>query len=90
MSEEQGKVRTLSGRVVSNKMDKSITVAVERQVMHPAYGKIIRRTSKLLAHDEENTCKEGDMVSIAECRPLSKRKAWTLVEVLERAEEVGV
>ena len=86
MSETSEKIRTVSGRVVSNKMEKSITVAVERQVMHPAYGKIIRRTSKLVAHDEENSCNEGDMVSIRECRPLSKRKSWTLVEVLERAE----
>ncbi|NNF52427.1 MAG: 30S ribosomal protein S17 [Gammaproteobacteria bacterium] len=86
MSTENVKLRTLSGRVVSNKMDKSITVAVERQVMHGAYGKIIGRTSKLLAHDEDNVCREGDFVSIAECRPLSKRKAWRLVEVLEKAE----
>lgn len=86
MSTENTKVRTLSGRVVSNKMDKSITVAVERQVMHSAYGKIIGRTSKLLAHDEDNACKEGDFVAISECRPMSKRKAWQLVEILEKAE----
>ncbi len=86
MSETNEKVRTVSGRVVSNKMEKSITVAVERQVMHRAYGKIMRRTSKLVAHDEDNNCNEGDLVSIRECRPLSKRKSWTLVEVLEKAE----
>jgi small subunit ribosomal protein S17 len=86
MSEQREKIRTVTGRVVINKMDKSITVAVERQVKHPAYGKIIGRTSKLLAHDEENKCKEGDLVSITECRPLSRRKNWKLVEIVEHAE----
>ena len=86
MSEQKQSVRTVTGRVVSNKMDKSITVAVKRQVKHPAYGKIIGRTSKLLAHDEENKCREGDLVSISECRPLSKRKNWKLVDIVERAE----
>lgn len=78
--------RTVTGRVVSNKMDKTVAVAVERVVKHPVYGKYIKRTSKVLAHDEANDCAEGDKVSIAECRPLSKNKAWRLVEVLERAE----
>ena len=78
--------RTVVGKVVSNKMDKSITVSVERLVKHPVYGKYIRRTSKLMAHDEANTCREGDLVSIVECRPLSKRKAWRLVDVIERGE----
>ena len=86
MSEDTGKIRTLSGRVVSNRMDKTITVAVERQVMHPAYGKIIRRTTRLMAHDEGNECSRGDKVSITECRPHSKHKTWKLVEILERAE----
>jgi small subunit ribosomal protein S17 len=85
MSEEK-RVRTVSGRVVSDKMDKSISVAVERLVKHPVYGKYIRRTTKLLAHDEDNACKQGDFVSVAECRPISKQKSWRLVEILERAE----
>ena len=77
--------RVLTGRVVSNKMDKTITVAVERLVKHPSYSKYIRRTTKLLAHDENNECNEGDTVDIAQCRPLSRRKSWTLVRVVERA-----
>jgi small subunit ribosomal protein S17 len=77
--------RTLTGRVVSNKMDKTITVAVERLVKHPTYGKYVRRTTKLMAHDENNECNEGDTVDIAQCRPLSRRKAWTLVRVVGRA-----
>jgi small subunit ribosomal protein S17 len=76
---------TLTGRVVSNKMDKTITVAVERLVKHPSYSKYVRRTTKLLAHDENNECNEGDTVDIAPCRPLSRRKSWTLVRVVERA-----
>lgn len=83
---QEKKLRTVVGRVVSNKMDKTISVSVERVVKHPVYGKYIKRTSKLLAHDEGNHCNEGDVVSITECRPLSKRKSWRLVEVLERAE----
>ena len=79
-------VRTATGRVTSNKMDKTITVAIERVVKHPVYGKYIKRTSKVLAHDEANDCAEGDKVSITECRPLSKNKSWRLVEVLERAD----
>ena len=73
------------GRVVSNKMRKSFTVAVERLVKHPAYGKFIRRTTKVMAHDEEGTCREGDTVAIVECRPISKRKSWRVVEIVERA-----
>ena len=80
-----GGARTLTGRVVSNKMDRTITVAVERLVKHPTYGKYVRRTTKLMAHDENNECNEGDTVDIAQCRPLSRRKAWTLVRVVERA-----
>lgn len=77
--------RTLTGTVVSSKMNKTISVAVERLVKHPTYGKYVRRTTKLLAHDENNECREGDTVAIAECRPLSRHKAWTLVRVVERA-----
>ena len=77
--------RTLTGRVVSNKMDKTIAVEVQRLVKHPRYGKFIRRTTKLLAHDESNESRTGDTVTIAGCRPLSRRKSWRLVSVLERA-----
>ena len=84
MSQEK-RVRTETGRVVSNKMDKTITVMVERKVKHPLYGKYIRRSSKFHAHDENNQCQEGDVVIIAECRPISKSKTWRLVEVVERA-----
>jgi small subunit ribosomal protein S17 len=86
MSETSEKAtRTLTGKVVSNKMDKTITVVVERLVKHPLYGKYIRRRTKLVAHDADNQCQEGDTVSITPCRPMSKRKAWTLLEVVERA-----
>lgn len=77
--------RTVQGRVTSNKMDKTITVAVERKVKHPIYGKFIKRTTKLHAHDETNQCNEGDVVTISECRPLSKSKNWTLVDVITKA-----
>jgi small subunit ribosomal protein S17 len=77
--------RLLTGKVVSNKMDKTIAVSVERLVKHPTYGKYIRRTTKLLAHDESNECKEGDTVSIKPCRPMSRRKSWVLVRVVDRA-----
>ncbi len=78
-------IRTLQGRVISDKMDKSIVVAIERFVKHPIYGKFIRRTTKIHAHDENNSCSQGDIVSIRECRPLSKKKSWTLVEIVEKA-----
>jgi small subunit ribosomal protein S17 len=78
----QENVRRIVGRVVSDKMDKSVTVAVERRVKHPVYGKYIRRTTKIMAHDETNQCKEGDLVAISECRPISKNKAWRVVEVM--------
>ena len=84
MSEEKKLVRTLTGRVVSDKMDKSAVVLVERRVPHPLYGKYIRRSSKLHVHDENNECKQGDTVTIQECRPISKTKSWKLVEVVER------
>jgi small subunit ribosomal protein S17 len=77
--------RLLTGKVVSTKMDKTIAVSVERLVKHPTYGKYIRRTTKLLAHDADNECQEGDTVSIKPCRPLSRRKSWMLVRVVERA-----
>jgi small subunit ribosomal protein S17 len=77
--------RTLTGRVVSTKMQKTIAVEIERLVKHPTYGKFMRRTTKLLAHDEERTCKEGDLVVITPCRPLSRHKSWRLLEVVERA-----
>ncbi|MDO8331295.1 MAG: 30S ribosomal protein S17 [Fluviicoccus sp.] len=86
MTEQTISQRTLTGKVISNKMDKSITVLIERRVQHPVYGKFIRRSTKLHAHDENNVCKEGDVVTIAECRPISKTKAWTLVAVIESAE----
>ena len=85
MSEEQAINRALIGRVVSDKMDKTITVAVERRVKHPMYGKFIRRSTKLHAHDESNDCKLGDLVMVEQCRPLSKTKTWRLVKVLESA-----
>lgn len=87
MSEEKKVVRTLTGRVASNKMDKSISVVIERYVKHPMYGKFVRRSTKLLAHDENNEAREGDVVTIRETRPISKNKAWALVEVVERAAE---
>src|ERR1700682_4484561 len=78
-------VRTLTGQVVSNKMDKTIAVAIERVVRHPTYGKFVRRTTKLLAHDENNEAREGDTVSITPCRPLSRHKSWRLLAIVERA-----
>ncbi|KAA3629671.1 MAG: 30S ribosomal protein S17 [Proteobacteria bacterium] len=85
MSEVAKSARTLTGRVVSNKMDRTITVLVERREPHPIYGKYIRRSTKLHAHDANNECNEGDTVTIEQCRPISKTKAWCLVEVLVRA-----
>lgn len=77
--------RTITGKVVSGAMNKSITVSVERLVKHPMYGKYIRRTSKLMAHDENNECNTGDVVTISQCRPLSKNKSWKLESIVERA-----
>lgn len=77
--------RTLTGQVVSTKMQKTIAVLVERQVEHPIYKKYLRKSTKLLAHDEDGECAEGDVVAIEECRPLSKRKAWRLQRVITRA-----
>jgi small subunit ribosomal protein S17 len=78
--------RLLTGKVVSTKMDKTVAVSIERLVKHPMYGKYVRRTTKLLAHDEANECKEGDTVTIKPCRPMSRRKSWILVRVVERAQ----
>ena len=78
-------IRTESGRVISNKMDRTITVLVERKVKHPLYGKYIRRSTKLHVHDENNECNEGDQVTITECRPMSKTKSWKLAEIVKRA-----
>lgn len=85
MSEEKKVQRTVVGRVVSDKMDKTVSVAIERQIKHPIYGKYIRRTSKVMAHDANNDCKTGDRVAISECRPMSKNKAWQVVNVIEKA-----
>ena len=83
-----GAERTLTGTVVSSKMQKTIAVSVERLVKHAKYGKYVRRTTQLLAHDENGECREGDVVDIAECRRLSSRKAWRLVRVVKRAGQV--
>jgi small subunit ribosomal protein S17 len=86
--EEQKNPRTVSGVVVSDKMEKGITIKVERRVKHPVYGKYVRKSSKIHAHDETNDCKVGDTVTVVECRPLSKTKTWTLKSVDVRATEV--
>lgn len=86
MSENKEKLRTVTGRVTSDKMDKSITVMVERLIKFPIYGKFVRRSTKYLVHDEANSAKEGDVVSIVSCRPLSKNKTFTLVSVLESSD----
>jgi small subunit ribosomal protein S17 len=90
VSAEENKVeaksaRTLTGRVVSTKMQKTVAVEIQRLVKHPKYGKFIRRTTKLLAHDENGASREGDLVKISPCRPMSRHKSWQLVEVLEKA-----
>ena len=86
MSEDKNKgQRTVIGRVVSDKMDKTVSVAVERLIKHPVYGKYIRRTTKVLAHDAANECKSGDRVAISECRRISRNKSWAVVNIVERA-----
>jgi len=85
MSEQNQSNRTLQGRVVSDKMDKSITVLIDRKVKHPIYGKFIRRSTKVHAHDESNECGIGDVVVVEQCRPLSKSKTWRLVKVVTKA-----
>ena len=89
MSEENSLARTASGTVVSNKMDKTITVLIERRIKHPLYGKYIKRSRKIHAHDPENQCQEGDMVTIEETRPISKTKAWKLSSVDRKATIIG-
>jgi small subunit ribosomal protein S17 len=90
MNEQTDKpTQTLTGRVSSNKADKTITVVIERLVKHPTYGKFVKRRTKLLAHDEKNECREGDTVTIGPCRPLSKRKSWQLLEIVERATQTS-
>ncbi|MGE0482923.1 MAG: 30S ribosomal protein S17 [Gammaproteobacteria bacterium] len=88
MSEDNKQPRTLVGQVVSNRMDKTITVLIERRVEHPLYRKYVRKSTRLMAHDENNECNQGDTVAIEECRPLSKRKSWRLQRVIERATQV--
>ena len=80
--------RTQTGLVISSKRDRTITVMVERKVKHPLYKKILRRSSKLQAHDQDNTCNEGDLVTIQECRPLSKTKSWKLLKVEKKVQEI--
>ena len=86
-NENKSGQRTVEGRVVSNKMDKTVTVLVERQVKHALYGKYIKRSTKLHAHDEDGSCQEGDVVRLVETRPVSKTKNWRVVEILARAAE---
>ena len=85
MSNQENSARSISGLVISNKMDKTVTVLVERLEKHPLYKKYIRKSTKLHAHDESNDCNEGDTVEIEECRPLSKNKSWRVIEVVSRA-----
>ena len=85
MNEQQKTHRTLTGRVVSDKMDKTVTVLITRRVTHPLYGKIVTRSRKYRAHDEKNECHEGDLVTIEECRPLSRTKAWRVSQLVEKA-----
>lgn len=87
-NQETQHVGVMTGRVVSDKMDKSITVLIERLVRHPLYGKQLRRSTKIKAHDENNVCQQGDLVRIKETRPISKTKAWTLVDVVEKVEKI--
>jgi small subunit ribosomal protein S17 len=87
MTEQRGRLRTRIGEVVSNKMDKTVTVRVERLVKHATYGRVVRRSVKLHAHDAKNECQIGDMVRVAETRPLSKTKRWRLVEIMRRGGE---
>ena len=88
MSSENNLARNVSGTVVSNKMDKSITVLVERRIKHPIYGKYIKRSKKLMAHDPENQCQEGDFVTIEETRPISKHKTWKLSSIDKKALQI--
>jgi small subunit ribosomal protein S17 len=84
MSDQAAENRTLQGRVVSDKMDKSVTVSIERRVKHPIYGKFVRKSTKIHAHDENNECQIGDIVVVEQCRPMSKTKSWRFVKLVER------
>ena len=88
MSEQAKTRRTATGRVVSDKMHKTVTVLIERKVTHPIYGKVMRRSQKYHAHDENNECHSGDLVTIEECRPISKTKAWRVTKLVEKAREI--
>ena len=88
MTTEQTQAKTVTGTVISNKMDKTISVLVERTVKHPLYGKFVRRSTKLMAHDEANECNEGDVVVIEASRPISKNKSWRLQKVVSKAQVV--
>ena len=83
------RTRTVTGRVVSNKMDKTITVLIERRVRHPVYGKYLTRSSRVHAHDADNRCAIGDLVTVAQTRPISKSKSWALIEVVEKVERAA-
>ncbi len=85
---ERGQRKVRMGRVLSNKMDKTVVVSVDRRIKHPLYGRYIKRSTKLMAHDGDNTCQTGDLVRVVETRPLSKQKRWRVVEVVERAVQV--
>lgn len=85
---EENKQKTVMGVVLSDKMDKTATIMIERKVKHPLYGKYIKRSSKIHVHDENNECAIGDTVTITECRPISKTKSWTLVEVVNKANQI--
>ncbi|MBK1716312.1 30S ribosomal protein S17 [Thiocystis violacea] len=85
MSDDNTTNRTLEGRVVSSAMDKTVTVLIERRVKHPLYGKFMRRSTKIHAHDEDNSCAQGDLVRVEQCRPISKSKSWRLLAILEKA-----
>jgi len=87
-TETEKQPKTLTGRVVSNKMNKTVAVLIQRTVKHPLYEKYVKRSTKLLAHDEKNECKEGDIVVIESSRPISKRKSWRLQKVVSRAQEI--
>lgn len=88
MTDKTKPARSISGRVVSNSMDKTVTVAIERKIRHPLYQKYIKRRTKLHAHDEKNECNKGDLVLIEECRPLSKTKSWRLIKVMEQSADI--
>ncbi len=88
MTDKTKSARSVSGRVVSDSMDKTITVAIERKIRHPLYQKYIKRRTKLHAHDEKNECNKGDLVLIEECRPLSKTKSWRLIKVMEKSADI--